>query len=31
MNYKPKANDKGKENKAIFFFSNLAEFTNSCP
>ena len=25
-NYKPKANDKGKENNAIFF-QNLAEFT----
>lgn len=25
-NYKPKANDKGKENNAIFF-GNLAEFS----
>ena len=25
-NYKPNANDKGKENNAIFFFLNLAEF-----
>ena len=29
MNYKPKANDKRKENNAIFFFQNLAEFITS--